>query len=170
MAFIFIILCAFSGSFTEIFEHHYGLNKGETGLCFLSISLGIVLAGLFALITMKFIRRDIRHARRHDRARPEPVCYLYIAMFCAPAVPISLIWMGWTARPLIPIWCPSAAGLLFGVGVLGIIIASYQYIGATFEYHTASACPPSRQRGSQLPASWLCLHRLCIETLKQLGR
>lgn len=63
-------------------------------------------------------------------------------MFGAPVVPISLTWMGWTARPSVSIWCPLAAGVLFGFGVLGVAVTSYQYVAATIEYHTASALFP----------------------------
>lgn len=139
MAFIFIILYTFTAGFTAIFENHYGLNKGETGLCFLPISLGVLIGGLLAPITIKLIGRDIAHAHRHGRARTEPECNLYTAMFGASVVPISLTWLSWTARPSISIWYPLAAGALFGFVVLGLAVASYQYIAATLEYHTASA-------------------------------
>jgi hypothetical protein len=139
MAFIFLILYSFTEGFTAILENHYGLNKGETGLCFLPISLGVLIGGLLTPITMKLIRRDIAHAQRHGRARSEPECNLYMAMFGAPVVPISLTWMGWTACPSVSIWCPLAAGVLFGFRALGLAVASYEYIAATFEYHTASA-------------------------------
>lgn len=98
MAFIFFILYTLTPGFTAIFENHYGLNKGETGLCFLPIPLGVLIGGLLAPITMKLIRRDIGHAHRHGRARSERECNLYMVMFGAPVVPISLTWMGWTAR------------------------------------------------------------------------
>ncbi|KAJ5911443.1 uncharacterized protein N7473_000746 [Penicillium subrubescens] len=117
------------------FEDNYGLNKGETGLCFLAVATGVVLANILVPLQM----RDIRHARRHRLRRPEPECNLYTGMFAAPIIPLSLLWMGWTARPSISIWCPLTAALFFGFGILGAVIASYQYITATFEYHTASA-------------------------------
>jgi hypothetical protein len=124
MAFIFIILYTFTAGFTANFEGHYGLNKGETGLCFLPICVGVPIGGFLAPITMKLIRRDIAHAHTHGRARPEPECNLYMAMFGAPVVPISLTWLSWTARPSISIWCPLAAGALFGFVVLGLAVAS----------------------------------------------
>jgi hypothetical protein len=34
---------------------------------------------------------------------------------------------------------PDGSAVFFGFGVLGVVVASYQYIAATFEYHTASA-------------------------------
>ncbi|KAJ5364233.1 uncharacterized protein N7496_009946 [Penicillium cataractarum] len=139
MAIVFIILYTFTAGFASIFEENYGLNQGETGLCFLAISTGIILASVLVPLSMRLIRRDIYHARRHDLARPEPECNLYMSMFGAPIIPLSLFWMGWTARPSISIWCPLPAALAFGFGVLGVVVSSYQYIAATFEYHTASA-------------------------------
>lgn len=81
MAFIFIILYTFTSDFTAIFENRYRLNKGETGLCFLPISLGVLIGRLLAPITMKLISGDIAHAHRRGPARPEPECNLYMAMF-----------------------------------------------------------------------------------------
>lgn len=98
MAIVFIILYTFTAGFASIFEENYGLNKGETGLCFLAISTGIVLASVLVPLSMRLIRRDIYHARRHDLARPEPECNLYMSMFGAPIIPLSLLWIGWTAR------------------------------------------------------------------------
>lgn len=139
MSIVFIILYTFTAGFALVFENNYGLNKGETGLCFLAVALGVVLANLLVPLQMKLIRRDIYHARRHGLRRPEPECNLYTSMIAAPIIPLSLLWMGWTARPSISIWCPLTAAVFFGFGVLGAVIASYQYITATFEYHTASA-------------------------------
>jgi hypothetical protein len=135
MSIVFIILYTFTAGFALDFEDNYGLNKGETGLCFLAVATGVVLANILVPLQM----RDIRHARRHRLRRPEPECNLYTGMFAAPIIPLSLLWMGWTARPSISIWCPLTAALFFGFGILGAVIASYQYITATFEYHTASA-------------------------------
>jgi hypothetical protein len=88
MATVFIILYTFTAGFTSIFEDTYKLNKGVTGLCFLAISTGIVLASCLAPVTMKLVRRDTYHARRHNLPRPEPECNLYMFMFGAPAIPI----------------------------------------------------------------------------------
>ena len=60
-------------------------------------------------------------------------------MFGAPAIPISLFWMGWTAYPHISIWPPLLAGVLFGYGVLCVFISCYQYVIDSYEMYAASA-------------------------------
>jgi len=60
-------------------------------------------------------------------------------MFGAPAIPISMFWMGWTAYPLISYWSPLAASVLFGYGILCVFISSYQYIIDSYEVYAASA-------------------------------
>jgi hypothetical protein len=55
------------------------------------------------------------------------------------AIPISLFWMGWTARPDIPIWSPLAASVVCGYGILTIFITIYQYLIDAYETFAASA-------------------------------
>lgn len=60
-------------------------------------------------------------------------------MYGAPAVPISLFWMGWTDDANISIWSPLAASVLFGYGILCVFISSYQYVIDSYEIYSASA-------------------------------
>ncbi|KAI0132516.1 hypothetical protein BJ170DRAFT_680396 [Xylariales sp. AK1849] len=55
------------------------------------------------------------------------------------AIPISLLWMGWTARSDISIWSPLAAWVLFGYGILCVLISSYQHIIGAYETYSTSA-------------------------------
>lgn len=72
-----------------------------------------------------------------DRLPPE--FRLWFAMFGAPAIPISLFWMGWTSDGNISIWSPLLASVLFGYGILCVFISSYQYIIDSYEIYAASA-------------------------------
>lgn len=53
-----------------------------------------------------------RHGRHPSPGgtRLPPEFRLWYAMFGAPAIPISLFWMGWTAYPHISIWPPPPRG------------------------------------------------------------
>ena len=57
----------------------------------------------------------------------------------APAVPISLFWMGWTDRASISPWSPIMASVLFGYGVITIFISSYMYLIDVYKASSASA-------------------------------
>jgi len=60
-------------------------------------------------------------------------------MFGAPAIPISLFWMGWTNDASISYWSGLIASILFGYGILCIFISTYQYIIDSYEMYAASA-------------------------------
>lgn len=72
-------------------------------------------------------------------AKLPPEKRLWFAMFGAPAIPISLFWMGWTNYSSISYWSDLAASVLFGYGILCIFISTYQYIIDSYELYAASA-------------------------------
>jgi uncharacterized membrane protein HdeD (DUF308 family) len=88
---------------------------------------------------MYFLRREIIRSRTRGQHRPDPEISLYMGMFGAPAIPISMFWMGWTARESISYWSPLASSVMLGFGVLCIFVSSYQYVADSFELHAASA-------------------------------
>lgn len=139
LAIIFIILYTFSRGFVAVFQKPYNISMGKTGLTFLALAVGFLLAVATVPLSMKLVRKDIRRARQRGLPRPEPEFNLYLAMFGAPLIPISLFWMGWSAGPSVSIWGPLAAVAVFGFGILCVLVSSYQYISATFDYHPASA-------------------------------
>lgn len=136
---LFIILYTFSAGFIAVFQEPQKLTQGKTGLTFLALGVGVLLAGLLFPLAAKLTRRRIYKAQSCGPYTPEPELNLYLAMFGAPLIPISLFWMGWTARPSIPIWSSLAGAVLFGSGVLCVFVSSLMYVASTFEYHPASA-------------------------------
>lgn len=136
---IFIILYTFIAGYMYIYEKVHKFKPTQTSLAFLGILVGVFLAGLFVPLAMKLVRRDILRSRSHGRDYAGPEINLYLSMFGAPAIPIALFWMGWTARPSISVWCPIGSSVVLGYGVLCVFISSYQYVAEAFEYHAASA-------------------------------
>ncbi|KAL1968914.1 hypothetical protein VTN77DRAFT_1275 [Rasamsonia byssochlamydoides] len=136
---IYIVLFTFLTGYTYIYTDTYQLSQGKTGLCFLGIAVGIVLSAGLIPVNTRLRQRDIARAQAqgHDRVAPES--RLYWAMFGAPAIPISLFWMGWTARPSISLWSPLLASVLFGFGIICVFMSSYQYLIDSYEIYAASA-------------------------------
>ncbi|MCJ1312163.1 hypothetical protein MMC25_005837 [Agyrium rufum] len=153
---LYIILFTFLNGYTFIFTEIYGIDQGLTGLSFIGIGLGLCLASaLIPFIKWNYVRA-LRKQRQHilESKSPEekmefeqsttppklpPEIRLVWAMIGAPAVPISVFWMGWTARPDISIWSPLAASVLFGYGILCIFISCYMYLIDSYEQFAASA-------------------------------
>lgn len=115
-------------------------SQGITGLCFLGIGIGLFLATpLVFYIGGPLTRKRMAIVRDNGGDRLPPEFRLWFAMFGAPAIPISLFWMGWTSDGNISIWSPLLASVLFGYGILCVFISSYQYIIDSYEIYAASA-------------------------------
>lgn len=136
---LFIILYTFSAGFIAVFQEPHQLSQSKTGLTFLALGVGVLLAGLLIPLAAKLTRRRIYKEQSRGPYRPEPELNLYLAMFGAPLIPIGLFWMGWTASPSISTWVPLGGAVLFGSGVLCVFVSSLMYVASTFEYHPASA-------------------------------
>lgn len=68
-----------------------------------------------------------------------PEIRLLPALICAPLLPTSLFWLGWTNyRSISPASNLVAAGL-FGFSLMGIFVSSYQYVIDSYETNSASA-------------------------------
>jgi multidrug resistance protein len=138
---IYIILFTFLDGYTYIFGDTYGFSEGITGLAFLGIAVGLCGASLLVPLIHHWAKRDLQalQATHGENAKLPPEKRLWFAMFGAPAVPISLFWMGWTNYSSTSYWSGLAASVLFGYGILCIFISSYQYIIDSYETYAASA-------------------------------
>ncbi|KAL9596374.1 MAG: hypothetical protein Q9219_005852 [cf. Caloplaca sp. 3 TL-2023] len=136
---IYIILFTFLNGYTFIFTETYGFSEGITGLSFLGIGIGLCLASLLVPFIYVFAKRDLAKIKAQGGTRLPPEFRLWFAMLGAPAIPISLFWMGWTAYPSISYWSPLVASVMFGYGILCVFISSYQYIIDSYESYSASA-------------------------------
>lgn len=136
---IYIILFTFLNGYTFIFAETYGFSEGITGLSFIGIGIGLCLASLLVPFIYRFAKKDLAKIKAQGGTRLPPEFRLWFAMLGAPAIPISLFWMGWTARPSISYWSPLIASVVFGYGILCVFISSYQYIIDSYETYSASA-------------------------------
>lgn len=137
---VYVVLFGFLDGYDYIYGEVYGQSQGITGLCFLGIIIG--LCGATALVPMiyKWAKRDLAAIEQRGGNRLAPEFRLWFSMLGgAFAIPISLFWMGWTARADIPLWSPLAASVLFGYGILCVFITGYQYIIDAYETYAASA-------------------------------
>ena len=114
---VYIVLFTFLEGFEYIFAQTYGLTQGLTGLCFLAIIVGLFGATALVPLIYKWAKKDLQKIKEQGGDRLPPEFRLWFSMLGgAFALPISLFWMGWTARPDIPIWSPLASCVLFGYG------------------------------------------------------
>ena len=136
---IYVILFTFLDGYKFIFADIYGFSQGTTGLAFLGIGIGICFASLLVPLIYVWAHRDLAKIKAAGGDRLPPEFRLWFGMFGAPAIPVSMVWLGWTAVPSISYWSPLAATVLFGFGILTIFISCYQYIIDSYEIFAASA-------------------------------
>ncbi|KAM0429765.1 hypothetical protein ACHAPT_006371 [Fusarium lateritium] len=140
---LYIILFTFLVGWPYIFEKTYGINQGLTNTIFVAMFIGMQ----FIYVLIPFIYRKTAHSIRLSESPEEskrlkfsPEIRLWYAMLgTAVSIPVSLFWMGWTAKSHISIWSPIIASSLFGFGVTGVFICTYLYIIDSYEVYSASA-------------------------------
>lgn len=84
-------------------------------------------------------KRKLAEAQKAGKQKVLPEERLTHAIIGAPALPISIFWMGWTSWPSVSLWSPLAASVVFGFAVMQLYISCYQYIIDSYEIFAASA-------------------------------
>ena len=141
---VYIMLFGFLAGYPYIFQQTYQISQGITGLIFAAIGVGYLIAGIpLNLLVYRWARQ---HLLAEQTAHPDqpavrlpPEFRLWYGMLGAPAIPISLFWMAWTAYPGVSIWSPIIATVFFGYGMLAVFLSTYQYLIEAYEIYAASA-------------------------------
>ena len=133
VAFNFAVLYGFFEAFPYIFSTVYNFDRGEIGLTFVAIGLGCILS----LITVGLIDRLkyqplLAQAKRNGNGTHAPEHRLYPAMYGCFGLPISLFWLGWTARPSTHWISPVLAAIPFAWGNLNVFMSSAAYLIDTY--------------------------------------
>ncbi|KAK4500264.1 hypothetical protein PRZ48_008453 [Zasmidium cellare] len=128
-AFTFSVLFTFFAAFPYVFGKVYGFNTWQSGLAFLGIGVGVVLAGITGVLVDQYMYQPrLRQAIAEGKPGLPPEYMLFSAMLGAPAVPASLFWFGWTARSSINWMSPIIAGGLFSWGSVTIFLSAAMYL------------------------------------------
>ncbi|KAM0462007.1 hypothetical protein ACHAPV_002493 [Trichoderma viride] len=140
---VYLMLFGFLDGYTFVFQQTYNLSDGITGLLFLGIGVGLILAALILTpLLYRWAKKEITKLQTEKpdgSARIPPEFFLWYALIGAPAIPISFFWMGWTAYPHVSIWSPIVASVFFGFGILSVFVSTYMYLIDMYEVYAASA-------------------------------
>jgi MFS family permease len=134
-AFNFSVLFGFFDAFPIVFQGIYHFNTGESGLAFLGIGIGCVLAtGLFILIDRLVYRKKTMERRaRGDVTHLPPEERLYAAIVGSFFLPIGLFWFAWSARADVHWIVPMIATTFFGAGNLMVFCSTVLYLIDTYQ-------------------------------------
>ncbi|KAK9470912.1 major facilitator superfamily domain-containing protein [Dipodascopsis tothii] len=140
MGVVYIVLFTFFDGYTFVFAEVYGTSEGVTNLCFLAMAMGNFSGVIMVPFVYSKTKKVFEKAAAEGRTEVQPEVRLWYAMLGASfAIPISLLWMGWTDYASISIWSPLLASALFGYGIIGIFLSAYMYIIDVYEVYAASA-------------------------------
>jgi hypothetical protein len=124
-----------------VFQGIYRMSPGVSGLMFIPIGLGELIA------LPIFIAYDAFLQRAKDAGKPwtrqEESRRLPLAFLGGPFYVIALFWLGWSARQDVHWIVPSIAGIFFGLGFELIFMALLNYLTDSYEIFAASAMAAS---------------------------
>ncbi|KAI1388623.1 MFS general substrate transporter [Hypoxylon trugodes] len=131
---LYVLLFSFLSGFDYIFKETYQLSTALTGSCFASIAAG---ATFFTLLAPGFYSWA-RWKTEYVRGAPiDPEFRLWPAIIAAPLLAISLFWLGWSDQQNVSIWSSLGACFVFGMVIIAIYVASYEYIIDSYGDHAA---------------------------------
>ncbi|GBE81643.1 MFS general substrate transporter [Sparassis latifolia] len=141
IALIYGLLYAFFFSFPVVFGRGgYNFDNGLTGLTFLSVIIGLLLA----LVAMPFVEANYRVRAEAKGGHADPEDRLVGMLIGCWFVPVSLFIFGWTAPPVVMPgggnWVgPCISGIPFGFGMVIIYFSANAYLIDAFPGYVASA-------------------------------
>ena len=135
--FIFGVVYLFNESFPLVFgsEEGHGFNTGQTGLTFLGIAIGALIAACFYPLQERYYLRRV--AENNGKGVPE--ARMGQTRFGAFLLPISLFWFAWTSYRSIHWIVPIIASSFFGAGIYIVILGVLNYVVDSYQTYSASA-------------------------------
>lgn len=139
IAFVFAVLFGFFEAYPVIFRGTYDMTLGDLGLPFIGVGLGLCLGVLFYAMLDRyyFFKKKPDGSRLNFDGNGNivwdpPERKLLAGKIGAVCLPVSLFWMGWTARRSVHWMAPTAAGVPFGFGLILVFFAVVLYLGMSF--------------------------------------
>lgn len=129
VAFNFAVLYVFFAAYPYVFETVYNFNIEDSGLVFLGIGVGSLVAFVTCWICDRYLYQpQVRKSHAEGRnGVVAPEHRLYPAMMGSFGLPISLFWFAWTARKDISWASPVVSGIPFAWGNLCIFICKSNF-------------------------------------------
>ena len=95
MALIYGTLYLLFTTFPQVYQHNYGFSAGTSGLAYLGIGFGFILAILFGIPQ---IDKQYRRLTAKNNGIPMPEYRMPVANVGAVCIPVSLLWYGWSVQ------------------------------------------------------------------------
>jgi MFS family permease len=131
--YIYLLFTTITPMYTKV----YGWNTGVTGLAYLGMGVGSLIA-LFVFSSFSD-RLMQKRAAAENSASMKPEYRLPPLIYGALALPVGLFWYGWSADQHIHWIMPILGTVWIGAGMLLIFMCTLTYIVDSFTLYAASA-------------------------------
>ncbi|PWY72989.1 putative bicyclomycin resistance protein [Aspergillus heteromorphus CBS 117.55] len=125
MSFIYGLVYALLEAYPYVFESVHGMNPGESGLTFIGLIIGQILAcGFIVSQNGVYVRKLTANKKILI-----PEWRLSPAIIGAPVFTAGIFWFSWTVFTSSIHWMvPTSAGVLIGFGILCIFLPCFNYL------------------------------------------
>jgi multidrug resistance protein len=137
MAFVYGVLFIDFTAYPIVFQKTRGWSLSISGLSFLGIGLGMVLAAALSPLVNRIYAYYVRKLGEPGSIQPEArLPHLIIAAWL---LPLGLFWFGWTALPPTPWQWSIVAGVPFGFGLVMLFLGITAYLTDCYSEYSTSA-------------------------------
>lgn len=134
MAIIYGTLYMMFAAFPIVYQQSRGWNQGVSGLAFLGIMIGMLIAVAYSVWDNA---RYVKVSEKHQGFAP-PEARLPPCLVASVAIPIGLFWFAWTNYPSIHFMASIAAGVPFGFGMVLVFLSILNYLIDAYTIFAAS--------------------------------
>lgn len=136
MAFIYGLLYLFLTAYPIVFQQIHGFSEGIGGLPYLGMVIGMLLAGLYIILTQPAYNRKLAA----NNNIPVPEWRLLPVVYGGLSFAVGLFFFGWSGyKKEIPWIVPTISGIFTGFGLLAIFLQSLNYLVDAYLMFAASA-------------------------------
>lgn len=136
-ALVFAILFLFFAAYPSMFQSVYGMSHETSGLAYIPMAVGTVLAYAIYVAFDKF--REMSLAGGAEWAAKEEFRRLPMACGGGIVLVISLFWLAWTAKKSVHWIVPMLSGVPFGISFNIILMVLFNYLTDSYGRYSASA-------------------------------
>ncbi|TFK32753.1 major facilitator superfamily domain-containing protein [Crucibulum laeve] len=144
-----ILYLAFQ-AFPVIFEKGHGFNMQSTGMSFLGIGLGM----LIAISTQPYWNNLYRRESERNGGNVPPEARLFMGEVGGILVPIGLFWLAFTTYSGVPWIVPIIASIPFGSGIYFVFTSTFTYLVTAYRPIAASAMAANSAMRSTFAAAF----------------
>lgn len=135
-AIIYGILYMLFGAFPIVYRKGRGWNEGISGLPFIAVAIGVVLALVYVIFIDS--KQYAKRVKDSGVGYTTPEARLPMCIVGGIVLPIGLFWFAWTNSPSVP-WAASVvAAIPFGFGMVLIFLSIMNYLIDSYTIFAAS--------------------------------